>query len=122
MFVLALLDFVKEWDAHKTWTRRGTFLIVTIAVTILTGSNIYWSSQEEQNDRATAKAAQTRLEGTIEGGQETSVKAIGALSDKVSNLQTQIKTADLEDQATRLQEELKAWGFRGMVIGSSGRS
>ena len=107
-FVLALLSFIKEWEAHKTWTRRGLFLIVTIAVTIGTGVNIYWTAQQEQTDRSNAKAAQTRLEGIIEGGQDTSVKAIGALSDKVGDLQTQIKTADLRDQAIKLQAELKA--------------
>jgi hypothetical protein len=107
-FILSILDFVKDWDEHKTSFRRWLFLIVTIGATVLAGLSIRWADQKDQENQSEARNDKSRMEGIIQGGQETASKAIGELSDKVGSLETEVKTADLKKQVGDLQAELKA--------------
>jgi hypothetical protein len=107
-FILSVLDFVKDWEEHKTSFRRWLFLIVTVAATLLAALSIRWTDQKDQENQREARNDKARLEGIIQGGQETASKAIGSLSDKVGRLETEVKTADLKKQVIDLQAELKS--------------
>jgi hypothetical protein len=113
--ILALLYLAKDWAAHKKSWRRLTVLILIILIGIGGVINTHYTNQknneQREDDRRQIAGLQKALE-TANKIQEDNTKhfveGFTKLSQKIADLQTQVSTADLREEAEQLRTELKA--------------
>jgi hypothetical protein len=105
---LALLMLAKDWDAHRTSWRRVAVLGLIIATGIGGAINNHYTKKKsdaqhqlDQNQIAGLQKAIDTANKNQQDNTEQFVDAFGKLFQKVSDLQTQVKTADLRKQAAR---------------------
>ena len=113
--LLALFYLLKDWDAHKTSLRRLIVLFLIIGIGVGGMFSNYFTvkkyNDQHQKDQGLMAGLQTAVE-TANKNQEDNTKhfldAFGKLSQKVSDLQTQVNTAQLRKEAEQLRVELAA--------------
>src|SRR5260370_14289159 len=103
---LALLQLAKDWGAHKTSWRRVTVLVLIVAIGLGGAINSYYtdrkSAVQHLSDQNQIAGLQRAVETANKNEQENTkeiVNAFGKLSQKVSDLQTQMSTAGLRKEA-----------------------
>jgi hypothetical protein len=107
--ILASLQLVKDWGAHKaTWLRASVLLVIVvlgIGGTINAHKNARKADEQAGRIKALTAAVETANANQV---QNTKVftESIERLSTKLSKLETGIKTADLREEADHLRAEL----------------
>ena len=107
--VIALLQLVKDWGAHKATWRRGLVLLAIVALGIGGMVNVYINAKRANEQAATIKALTKAVE-TANTNQVQNTKvftdSIERFSGKLRDLEIGVKTADLREEADHLREEL----------------
>jgi hypothetical protein len=111
--VLALIYFAKDWkDLRKSWRRLVVLgLIILIEIggifnTHYTNKKIDRQHDEDQKRIAGLKEAVETANKNQKDNTTQFTNAFGKLSQKVSNLQSQVKTVGLREEADKLKAEL----------------
>jgi len=119
---LALLYLAKDWDSHKKSWRRLAVLILISVIGIGGAVNTYFTNKmneyqhhvasrqriEDKKQIAALKSAVETANINQENNTKQFVRAFELLFQKVSNLQAQVKTAGLKQEAEQLKAELRA--------------
>lgn len=124
---LAAFTFAKDWKAHQSHWRRGTIIALIVVLggaslvnTHLSNKKTIEQQQRAEEDRRTAATQRKLDEATIVGFKtavETAntaqdnntkqfLKAFDGFSQKVTDLQSQVKTEGLQKQVAQLQTDL----------------
>lgn len=113
--LLALFTLAKDWESHKKSWRRWTVLMLITLFGIGWTINTYFTNrrteslrQQDQVQIAGLKKAVETANKNQEDNTKQFVYEFGRLSEKLSNLQTQLKTEGLQKEAEQLQKELRA--------------
>jgi hypothetical protein len=114
--LLALLQLVKDWGAHKATWRRALVLLLIVGLGIGGMVNAYKNGKkvDEQAQRAEEQASTIKaLTAAVETANASQVQntkvftdSIEHFSTKLTKLETGIQTADLRDEADHLRAEL----------------
>jgi hypothetical protein len=108
---LAFLFLAKDWQSHRKSWRRLTVIGLIILIGIGGLVNTHYANKkidQDQNRIAALKQAVDTANKNQEDNTKQFVNAFGKLSQKVSDLQTQVKTAGLKEEADQLANELRA--------------
>ena len=125
---LAAFTLAKDWKAHQSHWRRGTIIALIIVLGGASLVNTHLSNEENDssssNGRKTtgeSRATQRKLDEATIAGLKTAVdtantaqanntkqflKAFDGFSQKVTDLQSQVKTEGLQKQVAQLQTDL----------------
>jgi hypothetical protein len=120
--LIAVFQLAKDWNAHSSHWRRISVVILIFA---LLAVMVYNTRSNAARTIADAKRAEERhaddqtqiknLQAAVDtantaqaANTKTFLTTLNGLSQKVANLQTQVKTQDLKTQAGQLQKELTA--------------
>jgi hypothetical protein len=113
--VLALLYLAKDWEAHKKSWRRLVVFGLIIAIGIGGIFNTYYTNkkidQQHDNDQKTIAGLKVAVDTANKNQIDNTklfVDAFGKLSQKVSDLQSQVKTVGLREEASKLKAQLEA--------------
>jgi len=106
--VLALVQFLKDWKSEKkSWLKLVSFgLIVLIGIGGI--FNTYFTDLNNAKQRREDQQQIAELTGVQEANKRQSAEFFGIMLQKVSDLETQIKTEELQKTADQLRAELKA--------------
>jgi hypothetical protein len=118
--LLGLLSLHKDWHNYKPWVRRAVAAVLLVVGAFSLIKN-YRDNQQAQiartkaaNDINTLKTELAELHGQAKAAndaqtQNTKVflETLNRLSDKVRDLQTQVKTEDLRKQLASVQSDLQ---------------
>lgn len=109
--LLMVFSFTKDREAYKKpWVKTAVlFLIIVTGVGGIL--NIYFSNEQHEADQAQIVSLQASVETANQNQKDNTkqfVEAFGQLSQKVSDLQTQVDNADLKKEAAQLKEKLEA--------------
>lgn len=108
---LAFLYLLKDWQLHRKSWRRETVLGLIILIGIGGMVNTHYANKkidQDQNRIAALKQAVDTANKNQEDNTKQFLNAFGNLSQKVNDLQTQVKTAGLQQEADQLKVELRA--------------
>lgn len=112
---LALLQLAKDWGAHQAHWRRALVLLAIMLLGVGGTVNTYYASKKSEAQRIGDQQRIAGLEQAVktantnqEANTKQFVQSFGDLSGKLGNLQTQLKTANLQKEATQLRAELEA--------------
>ncbi len=110
---LAIFGFYKDRDAYKTKWRRRAVLLLTVLIGIGGIVNYYYGERRAEKQHADDQTKIAELKSAVDTANKNQqdntiqfVDAFGKLSQKLSDLQTQIKTAGLQKEAAKLKEQL----------------
>jgi hypothetical protein len=113
--LIAVFQLAKDWKAHSTHGRRIAVLVFILAFLGVSAYNTHSSAVKADAERNRAdKQRQADLAeiGTLQTAVETASKAQAdntqRFSQKIADLQTEIRTEGLKKQAAALQKELAA--------------
>lgn len=113
--LLAAAVLAKDWQAHKTHWRRGLVLFLIMLSGLGGMANTYYSNKnnsqrrlEDQNQIAGLTKAMDTEKKALESNTKAFLQSFKDLSDKLNNLESQVKTAHLQEEANRLRKELEA--------------
>jgi hypothetical protein len=111
---IALFTLAKDWVAHQTNWRRGTILGLILLVGIGSAVNNFYTNKrtaaQHTQDQAQITGLKTAVETANQNQQSNTkqfVEAFGKLSQKVSDLQTQVATEALQKKLASVQAELQ---------------
>jgi hypothetical protein len=118
---LALLQVWKDWNAHQAHWRRGSVLIVIVVLGLAGVVNVHRTNRKSADQRERDRKQIEELKSNISGLQasvqtantnqqantEIFVKSFGDMSQKLTTLETQVKTAGLQKEANQLREDLQ---------------
>jgi hypothetical protein len=106
---LALMQILKDWDAHKAPWRRGV-VVGAIALLGIGGMVNAYRSGQSANEQASKIVSLTTAVETANKAQVENTKvftgALGDFSTKLNKLETNVKTAGLREEADQLRVEL----------------
>jgi hypothetical protein len=112
---LAGLQLAKDWGAHQATWRRITVLVLIILLGIGGAVNTFYANKRALNLNTTNQAVIASLQRAVETANRNQadntkqyVESYGALSQKLSDLQSQLKTAGLSKEAASLRTELES--------------
>jgi hypothetical protein len=112
---LALLQLAKDWGAHQAHWRRALVLLAIMLLGVGGTVNTYYASKKSEAQRIGDQRRIAGLEEAVktantnqEANTKQFVQSFGDLSGKLSDLQTQLKTANLQKEAAQLRAELEA--------------
>jgi hypothetical protein len=107
--VIGLMQLMKDWTAHTTTWRRALVFGAIVLLGIGGIVSAYKNTQRITEQATTIKSLTTAVE-TSTNNQVANTKvftnALGALSNKVSNMEVEMKTSDLRQEAAGLRAEL----------------
>jgi hypothetical protein len=112
---LAVLQLAKDWGAHQTTWRRAGVLCLIVLLGVGGTINAYYSRRnanvQHNEDQKRIAGLQTAVE-TAKEAQENNTKqflqSLSDLSQKLSDLQSQVKTSGLQKEAAQLKAELES--------------
>ncbi len=111
---LAALQLAKDWGAHQTTWRRVVVLSLIVLVGIGGALNNYYSgrkaSKQHDDDQRRIAALKQAVDSANENQKintEQFVDALGKVSQKVSDLQTRVRTEELQKQLAFVQDDLQ---------------
>jgi len=111
---LTFLPLLKEWhnDKHPTLRTAAVVLVLVFAVLNLVGR--YMDDRVRRTDKQKEAEATNRLEGQVTAANEAQrantklfLDSFNRLSQRVSDLQTQVKTDELQKKLANVQKELQ---------------
>ena len=112
---LALLYLAKDWESHKKSWRRLTVLCLIVLIGVSGIVNTHYVNkkidsqrQADQKTIAGLKEAVDTANRNQEDNTKQFVNAFDKMSQKLNELQTQVKTAGLQKEADQLRTELRA--------------
>lgn len=112
---LALFYLAKDWPAHKESWRRLSVLGLICLIGIGGVFNTYYTKksnnekhQEDLNRIARLESAVVTANRNQDDNTKQFVNAFGILNQKVADLETQIKTTGLKEEAIKLRAELES--------------
>jgi hypothetical protein len=112
--VIALFTLAKDWVAHQTNWRRGTVLGLILLVGIGSAVNNFYTNRRTATQHTKDQAEITGLKTAVDAANQSQqantkqfVDAFGKLSQKVSDLQTQVATEALQKKLASVQAELQ---------------
>lgn len=115
MALLALFYLAKDWESHRRSWRRFTVLTLIILLGIAGTINTYHKDRknddqrrEDQKQIATLQKAVETANTNQEDNTRQFVVAFGQLSQKLSVLETQVKTTGLKEEANKLRAQLES--------------
>lgn len=110
---LALLYLAKDWEGHKRSWRRLVVLSLILLIGIAGIINTHYTNKKIERQRnedqvriASLKEAVDTANKNQEDNTRQFINAFGNLSQKVNDLQTNVKTAGLREEAEKLKGEL----------------
>lgn len=121
---LALLQLAKDWGAHQTTLRRALVLLFIVAFGVGGTVNTYYANKrvaaQHLADQKQISALQKAVE-TANANQQANTKqfvqSFKQLSQELGDLQTQVKTADLQQEVAKLRNEVEAAQRAAMSAG-----
>jgi hypothetical protein len=99
---LGILYLAKDWDDHRTSTRRLTVLLLIIAAGIGGAVTSYYSEEKVTALQASVDAANKSQQDNT----QLFMDAFSKFSDKVSDLQSKVDNADLKQEVIQLSKDL----------------
>jgi hypothetical protein len=112
---IAAFQLAKDWGAHQaTWRRAAVLsLIVTLGVggtinTYYAGKKASAVHEEDQRQIGGLKKAVETANKAQDSNTAQFLQSFSTLTQKLSDLQTQVKTSGLQKEAARLRAELEA--------------
>lgn len=113
--LIAVFQLAKDWKAHSTHSRRIAVLFLVFAFLGVSAYNTHSSAVKSDAERNRAES-QRQMDlteiGKLQTAVETATKAQAEntqrFSQKIADLQTDIRTEGLKKQAAALQRELAA--------------
>ena len=133
--LIAVFQLAKDWSAHQTHLRRGTVIALIVLLTVASTVNVYYANKRTAIQRAKDHDEITGLKTAVDTANQSQqantkqfVDAFGKLSQKVSDLQTQVATESLQKKLASVQLELQntqkalAPGPKAKLLFSSFRS
>ena len=123
---LAALQLAKDWGAHRTTWRRAAVLGLIALLGVGGTINAYYSGKKaaavraedqrnalkQHSDDREQIAGLQRAVDTAKSAQEDNTKqflfSLSSLSQKLSDIQAQVKTAGLQKEAAQLRAQLEA--------------
>jgi hypothetical protein len=113
--LLALMQLFKDWGAHQTHWRRALVLVAIVLLGAGSAVSTYYSSRriaaqhlEDEKQISGLKKAVETANSAQESNTKVFVKSFEDMSQKLSGLDTQLKTAGLQKEATQLRTDLEA--------------
>lgn len=111
---LGVFSLLKDWHSHSPTGRRAVAVFLC-AVAGLTLIRQYNEDAQRNTERQKQAEAAKRLDGQVAAANEAQkantamyLDSFGKLSQKVSDLQTQVKTDELQKRLANVQAELQA--------------
>lgn len=112
---LGLFQLAKDWRSHEATWRRLSVLVLILLIAIGGMVNGYYTQREVEEGRRADEARSAALEKgqeTAQASLETSTRLfladLARLSEKLTSLEVQVKTADLRKEAAQLRVDLAA--------------
>ncbi len=109
--ILGFLTLLKEWDEYKNARLRGGVVVVFTIVGMLGFVSLHLENREKKKAAEDISGLKGQVESAENAQKENTkvfVESFKSLSQKVTDLQTQVKTEALQKQVKRLQADLQA--------------
>jgi len=110
----SLLQLAKDWDNHQTTLRRTAAFVLVLLLGIGSAFNIHLSKSRTSKQHTDDQRQIAELKKAVEvsdQNQKTNtqefVKGFDALSTRVADLQTQVKTEGLQSKLASVQADLR---------------
>ena len=113
--LIALAQLAKDWGAHQATWRRALVLSLIFALGLGSTVNTYYSNKSSNAQHVEDQKQITKLQQSVEGANTAQkdntklfLQSFKDLSQRLGDLQSQVKTADLQKEADRLRKDLAA--------------
>jgi hypothetical protein len=115
MMLLAVLQLAKDWGAHKTNWRRASVVIVIVLIGIAGAINLLRSNTKAYNQHTADQKQIAGLQHAVETANRSQeantkifVQSFQEMTQKLSGLETRLKTVGLQKEAAQLKKELES--------------